>query len=180
MSSSPAAQIANRSSTRSRTAASGTIRNSSESNCWGNPAPASSSTETRPDLPGSNPRRQPSVPRPHEASRSDEPVEQVVLPVPAPREPARDLVLARENGGAHSGNDHLRQPAAVHRLRHDLVPARQLARVPLRLFVDDAAGDDRAAALERYAQPLQLLRLQPELELDVPELRRPGVVEAPQ
>lgn len=38
--------------------------------------------------------------------------------------------------------------------------------MPVRLLVDEAARDDRAAALERRAELLQLLRLQPELGLE--------------
>src|SRR4029450_87527 len=76
--------------------------------------------------------------------------------------------------------DQLLEPAAVPPLREDLVPARQNAGVPVRLLVDDAAGDDGAAVLERRAQAPELLRRQPELELQVLDLRRPGLGQGPQ
>jgi len=90
-----------------------------------------------------------------------------VVPVPPPREPARHLARGRDDGGAHGRDDELAQASALRRLGIELVPARQHARVPVRLLVDDAARDDHAAALEGRAQELQLLRLQLELELEV-------------
>src|SRR3989442_588192 len=54
----------------------------------------------------------------------------------------------------------------------DLIPARQLAREPVRVLVDNAPGDDRPTPLERRPDRLQLFRLQPELRLQIAELRR--------
>src|SRR6266542_6608879 len=95
-----------------------------------------------------------------------------VVPVPAPREPALQLPLGCDHRGADSRDDDIYEPGAVGRLRKDLIPARELARVPMRILVDERARDHRPGALERPAQALQLLRLQPQLDLQVFELRR--------
>ena len=54
----------------------------------------------------------------------------------------------------------------------DLLPACKLACVPVRRLIDDAPRDDRAAAIERRAEPLQLLGTQPEFGLEVLQLGR--------
>ena len=114
---------------------------------------------------------------PGDQALGDQPRDKPVLP---PWEPARQLLLWRDHGSPYPGDHELGQPAVLGRLREALVPARQLARVAVRVLVHDAAGDDRAAALERCAQPLQLSRREAELELQVVEVGRPGLGEVAQ
>ena len=84
--------------------------------------------------------------------------------------------------GLHGGHDEVGEAAGpgFHGLGIELVPAREHARMQVRLLVDDAAGDHRAAALERRAQLLELLRLQLELELKVLQLGRAGLAQVAQ
>ena len=90
---------------------------------------------------------------PDEPSGFAELVDQAVLPVPAPGEPARELALRCDDGRANAGAEEVAErlpgvaPAA--RLRVCLVPAEEEARVPVGLLVDERPGDDRPAALER-------------------------------
>src|SRR5262245_38669261 len=103
-------------------------------------------------------------------------VDEGVVPVPTPREPARELPLGRDHGGLHAGADEVAERTArltvAALLRVHLVPAREQARVPVRLLVGDGTRDDGPAALERRAQTLQLLRGQRKLRLQVVELGR--------
>src|SRR5439155_15070608 len=92
-----------------------------------------------------------------------------------PREPAPQVLFRRDHGCTNSRDDQVGEPAAARPFRNHLIPARKLARVPVRVLVDDAPGDQRAAALERSPELFQLLRAQAELELDVLELGRPRV-----
>src|SRR5580765_1931556 len=119
-----------------------------------------------------------------EPAGSDELVNERVVPVPTPGEPARKLTLGRHNGGANPGTEEVAEclawAAPSGRLGMRLVPAGENARVPVRRLVHDRAGDDRAATLERMAEALQFLRRQPELGLKVVELRRTCVGEMAQ
>src|SRR5579862_574244 len=96
-------------------------------------------------------------------------VDDGVVPVPAPREPASELLLGRNDRGANGGTDELAERTA--RVAgagyggRNLIPTREDARVSVRLLVDECAGDKGAAPLERMAKLSQLLRRQSELGL---------------
>src|SRR5829696_1625150 len=66
--------------------------------------------------------------------------------------------------------------------RMHLVPTRELGRVGVRVArrVHERTRHDRAAALERRADRVQLLRLEPELGLEVVQRRRSGRGEVPE
>ena len=97
-----------------------------------------------------------------EPSVVDKFIHEQVVPVPLPREPALQFALRRDDGRTHGGNEQVAErvlevslcvtAVRLSRAGTDLIPARQLARVPVRLLVDNAARDERAAALERRAR----------------------------
>ena len=96
-----------------------------------------------------------------------EPVREVVGEAPGPREPAAQLALGRDDGGADSGDEEVVEPgAAAGRLREALVPAHDL--VP-----ELVTADEHAAALERGAQRPELLGLRPS------SIRRSSVDDGP-
>src|SRR5256714_9809897 len=115
----------------------------------------------------------------HEPPRFDELVSKAVVPVPAPGEPARELALRCDDGCANACaeevSERLPRAARAARLRVRLVPAKEEARVPVGLLVDERPRHDRPAALERRAEALELLRCQGQLRLKVLELGGTGV-----
>ena len=107
-----------------------------------------------------------------------------------PSETSRSTSPSSHHGNRRGSSGSGATGAAPHRYDHELGPARrprtapgsagpgprQLARVPVRVLVDDAARDEGAARrLEWRAQPLQLLRREPKLELQVVGVGRPGL-----
>src|ERR1041385_5461851 len=119
-----------------------------------------------------------------EASRFDELVDELTVPVPAPREPARELTFGRDDGCAHAGAEEVAERFArtsfVGGLRVHLIPAGEKAGVPVWLLVDERPGHDRAPAPERGTEALQLLGRQPEPRLQVVGLGRACVREMAQ
>src|SRR5439155_6878130 len=78
----------------------------------------------------------------------DQTVEEAVVPPPRPGEPALRLALGDDDRGADAGdNERPEVGLAVGLLDEDLVPACELAGVPVRLE-DDAAREDGPAPLE--------------------------------
>src|SRR6266568_1781751 len=100
-------------------------------------------------------------------------------PLDRPAEPLPHLVLVREDRGANPDQHELGERLLLirfPRLVPRLVPAQELARVPMSAFavVDrDVARYDRRHALELLTYLAQRGRLQAELGLQVVDLRRP-------
>src|SRR5262249_30880305 len=95
----------------------------------------------------------------------NQPVDQVRPGEPGPGEPLPQLALWRDDGGTYARDDELAELGLAVPAGECLVPPGELARVAVRLE-HDAPGNDRAAALERRAEPAQLGRAQPELGLE--------------
>src|SRR5262249_35838284 len=109
--------------------------------------------------------REPAGLRPREPALVHQPVDEIPLPPPGPREPALRAGPRADHGGVYAGDDELRAAAAAPRLPVQLVPTGELGH-PVAVHLEEPR-DDRTAALERRAERLQLLRLEVELALDV-------------
>src|SRR5262249_27451394 len=112
-------------------------------------------------------------------SRADEPLDELRIEAPAPREPAWDLALGCNHTRAHAGDDQLVERwSSGHCFGKDVVPAGVLESFDGPVLSGlERAHEHRSAELERVEQLLQRRRLQTELGTEVLARRRTRVGE---